>query len=465
LPSLYIEKLRKLEDAVPHLLDETQVQEKICQELKLTKLSEAFSYFDPKPIGSASIGQVHYGILNDRNKTKVAIKVQSPGAEELFRKDVKVARDFCRVFAPEQVIIFDEIEKQFLTEFDYAVEADRLQKVKDNMKEFSKLVVVPQPYKKLCSREILTMQFLDGSKLIDGAREKGKEYAATLGMTIDELESQMRATFDKEGLPPPYDGPGPFVFELYRKSLVTKDAILNAPIYLTNNLLLGPIRWTFRNVLGLKSVAAASSLSDFKYHKSFIPLNSSHIMDTLLKVHGTQLLRDGYFNADCHPGNFLLLRDGRIGLIDYGQVKELSKQDRIVLAEMIVALANKDKDRVYQISMDTGFRTKFNNKDVIYNMTTISLDQDGRQVTQGLNIQQFMDTQFEKDPWSRTNDMVIMPMRMSLLLRGVGVMLGHPVSTARAWKPIAEEVLRKEGGLYDKKSGKTKWEFEVIPYE
>ena len=37
--------------------------------------------------------------------------------------DIAAARNFCRVFAPEQVAIFNEIEKQFLSEFDYRKEA------------------------------------------------------------------------------------------------------------------------------------------------------------------------------------------------------------------------------------------------------------------------------------------------------------------------------------------------------
>ncbi|KAJ3414783.1 hypothetical protein HDV05_006030 [Chytridiales sp. JEL 0842] len=449
LPSIYIEKLRQLEDAVPHLLDETQVQDKICKELNIKSISEVFSHFNPTPIGSASIGQVHYGILKGPQKQEVAVKVQSPGVEELFRKDVKVARDFCRVFAPEQVIIFDEIERQFLTEFDYTVEAERLQIVKDNMKTFSNLVVVPQPFKQYSSKEVLTMEYLKGPKLVDGAREKGKEWAELNGTTLEELERSMKAAYDRDGLPPPYNGPGPLAFEMYRRLLMTKDAVLNTPLWVANNFIVRPARWSLGGV-GLKSFAESKALGDFKYFKSFIPLNSARIMDTLLKVHGTQLLVNGFFNADPHPGNFLMLSDGRIGLIDYGQVKSLEQKHRLAVAELIVALANKDVERACKVSYDTGYRSKYNNKEVIYNMLTIALDQDGRQVTHGLNIQQFMDTQFAKDPWKTTNPFVVMPMRMSLLIRGIGIMLQNPVSTAAAWKKIAEDVIKKEGGIYDK---------------
>ena len=40
-----------------------------------------------------------------------------------------------------------------------------------------------------------------------------------------------------------------------------------------------------------------SKLKHIGYVKSFIPLNTARIMDTLLKVHGHQLLVNGYFNG------------------------------------------------------------------------------------------------------------------------------------------------------------------------
>ena len=41
------------------------------------------------------------------------------------------------------------------------------------------------------------------------------------------------------------------------------------------------------------------------------------------QVHGTQMLLDGVYNADPHPGNIIVLADGRLGLIDYGMVGRL----------------------------------------------------------------------------------------------------------------------------------------------
>eukprot|EP00041_Stephanoeca_diplocostata_P020646 m.465811 g.465811 ORF g.465811 m.465811 type:complete len:59 (-) comp21629_c0_seq24:1560-1736(-) len=48
-------------------------------------------------------------------------------------------------------------------------------------------------------------------------------------------------------------------------------------------------------------------------------------MDILMRVHGEQVLRHGCFNADPHAGNFLLMPDDRIGLIDFGSTKKLTR--------------------------------------------------------------------------------------------------------------------------------------------
>lgn len=48
-------------------------------------------------------------------------------------------------------------------------------------------------------------------------------------------------------------------------------------------------------------------------------------------------------HADPHPGNILLTPEGRLGLIDYGQIKLLGPTQRRTLAKLIIALADGDK--------------------------------------------------------------------------------------------------------------------------
>ena len=79
-------------------------------------------------------------------------------------------------------------------------------------------------------------------------------------------------------------------------------------------------------------------------------------------IHGHEVLVDGYFNGDCHPGNILLLRDDygnpSLGLIDYGQVKKLSKETRLLFAKLIIALDKDDKEEIVNLMKEAGMKTK-----------------------------------------------------------------------------------------------------------
>ncbi len=53
--------------------------------------------------------------------------------------------------------------------------------------------------------------------------------------------------------------------------------------------------------------------------------------------------------TDPHPGNVLLMDDGRIGLIDYGQVKRISRISRVRYAKCMLALASGDQAKLCNV--------------------------------------------------------------------------------------------------------------------
>lgn len=75
----------------------------------------------------------------------------------------------------------------------------------------------------------------------------------------------------------------------------------------------------------------------------------TELAHTVLDTAFRQLFEDGLFHADPHPGNFLLLPDGDIGLIDFGLVGRLTRQMREQLVILIVAVAVKDSDSVARL--------------------------------------------------------------------------------------------------------------------
>lgn len=62
------------------------------------------------------------------------------------------------------------------------------------------------------------------------------------------------------------------------------------------------------------------------------------LLDTVLR----QIVLDGVFHADPHPGNVMLLDDGRLGLIDFGSVGRLDTELRGCLQRMLLAMNRGD---------------------------------------------------------------------------------------------------------------------------
>ena len=106
--------------------------------------------------------KVHKAVLRSTNET-VAVKLLCPGIEEKFRADIKTLRNFCKLAMPQHVTAFDEIEKQFCSEFDYFEEASNLNLVRSKiMPKWHKYIEIPEPVLPLCSKHVLVMQYLEG---------------------------------------------------------------------------------------------------------------------------------------------------------------------------------------------------------------------------------------------------------------------------------------------------------------
>ena len=67
---------------------------------------------------------------------------------------------------------------------------------------------------------------------------------------------------------------------------------------------------------------------------------------------------DGFFNGDPHPGNILLLGaetgQHQLGLIDYGQVKKLTREDRLQMCRLIVALEEDNRKEIIRLMKESG---------------------------------------------------------------------------------------------------------------
>ena len=84
--------------------------------------------------------------------------------------------------------------------------------------------------------------------------------------------------------------------------------------------------------------------------------------------------------------------------------------------------------------------------EVIYLFTKVSYDEDNDRLTGGMHIQMFVEDLQARDPIIAMPEDFITVYQASIRLRGLAHALRQPRSLAKAWKPIAEKVLKEETG-------------------
>lgn len=161
-------ELTKLQGDVPPV-DLEIIKSTIEAELN-SPVKDLFLEFDEKPIGSASIGQVHKAVL--KNGNKVAIKIQKPGVEEIIHKDITIMRFLAKRindYMPRMRMynlprIVDEFERSIIKEIDYNQEAINVIRFDKNFEENEK-IYVPKVYKEYSTEKVLTMELIEGKKV------------------------------------------------------------------------------------------------------------------------------------------------------------------------------------------------------------------------------------------------------------------------------------------------------------
>ena len=132
-------------------------------------IESVFSWFDPEPVGAASIGQVHRGRLHSGED--VAVKIQYPGVKTSLHADLDnlaSALTLGRVVMTRERVdnYIAEIRRAILEEADYLQEADNL-RTYGALLSGRKRFVVPQPFEEWTRENVLTMQYIEGQKLDD----------------------------------------------------------------------------------------------------------------------------------------------------------------------------------------------------------------------------------------------------------------------------------------------------------
>ena len=188
LPPAYIEELSHLQDDVPPIPFE-DVERIIGEELG-GRLSKLFSEFDPEPLGSASLGQVHAAEL--RGGRPVVVKVQRPGIRTALAEDVQFFHELAGFLAAhtaagariDMVGIVQQLERALADELDYRVEARNAATFRKLLAEFPR-VLVPRVIEAYTTERVLTTERVRGQKIGNVSAFSRLEYDFT--PVVDEL--------------------------------------------------------------------------------------------------------------------------------------------------------------------------------------------------------------------------------------------------------------------------------------
>ena len=246
-------------------------------------LEQIFVEFDPEPIASASIGQVHSakvrlcsdgrpmtipvarssenGHAEDHDLDSAApayttidvvVKIRHKGIERIVDTDLDILAGLAQLASRlddfknyQPVSIVQEISRTMRRELDFGREERNLLQFRTLFKN-EPAVIIPEPTPELCTARMLTMRRLTGTKL--------------------------------------------------------RDMQKNGPYGVDPN-----------------AVARAGA-------------------NLYLKM----IFNHGFYHADPHPGNIVIMADGTIGLLDFGMVGRINEQLREDIESMLVAIVNED---------------------------------------------------------------------------------------------------------------------------
>lgn len=185
LPKEITDELKKLLDSLPALKYERYVQ--LVEENLGQPVHRVFLEIQTKPLGSASIAQVHRATL--RSGEEVVIKLLKPGTRELIQTDSKIIKgmgSFLELFIPQvqPKNMFTEFCNYTNKEVDFRLEAENALTFQANFAAYPD-IVFPKIYKEFSNSDVLIMELINGIKPDETAAkiltEEEKERIVDLG--------------------------------------------------------------------------------------------------------------------------------------------------------------------------------------------------------------------------------------------------------------------------------------------
>ena len=177
LPTKYITELSKLRsDVTP--IDYDEIIDLLRKEY--SNFDDIFVEVSKKPIGSASIAQVH--VAKTKKYGNVVLKIKRPNIDDEIKNDIKLLKEAVKVLRLNYFIkvidlemVLDELYKSTLNELDFEQERENMIEFSNNNKD-EKYVSCPNVYVDICSENVIAMEYIKGIMISDVARINEAKY-------------------------------------------------------------------------------------------------------------------------------------------------------------------------------------------------------------------------------------------------------------------------------------------------
>ena len=151
---------------------------------------ELFESVDAEAFASASIGQVHRGVLRDGRE--VAIKIQYPDADRMVTADLTNMKvllgNLVGLFTDiDFEPIWEEVRERLVEELDYVQEAENIRRKAAMHADFPE-VIIPEVIDEATTRRVLTMEFVEAMHPNEAASDRyPQELKDQWGVTLFEF--------------------------------------------------------------------------------------------------------------------------------------------------------------------------------------------------------------------------------------------------------------------------------------
>lgn len=355
LPLPFVKELGTLVDQVPPFPNEVAFA--IIERELGRKINEVYAEFELEPIAAASLGQVYRARLHTGQE--VAVKVQRPNLEATIKGDIVILKKVAN-FAERFPQLSENADwpgmlREFNTtvheEMDYRAEGLNAERFRESFKNWTN-VHVPTIYWNASSSKVLTMEFINGTKVTD-------------------LDEQRRRDIDP-----------------------------------------------------------------------------AKVNRLLIKTYLKQLLEDGFFHADPHPGNLLVMPDGQLAFFDFGMVGRITPELQAKMIDAFFHVVSKDPAGIAQDLIDLDFlkpgTPHSTVKPVVEKMFEFHFNLKLKDVNFKELTYDLADVMYDYPFRLPSNFTYIM--RALMTLEGIGIITDPEFNFFETAKPYAKEfMLRREG--------------------